>query len=218
VSTYRAESKYVDAGRNGDGSPATRKVWTIDGPEPFGGLTANDEGQAKAVVAALNDADGQAAAAAERARLAASVTATRETILLVPGVTRCNASFNGRMGTFVVDGGDDVAIARAVLEAGPELITFGRKCVFITGSPRVQFDRFTPEALIEAVLRDAAAARARVRIWLADGTAHEGIAHADPDGERMFAATDGPSFEAWWGGIGGDLLDDVRIVRVEVLP
>jgi hypothetical protein len=54
VSTFRAEPTWWDDGRNPDGSPATRKVWTIEGPEPFGGLSAKDEDQAREIVQRLN--------------------------------------------------------------------------------------------------------------------------------------------------------------------
>ena len=48
--TYRAVPTWWDNGRNPDGSPAVRKVWTVEGPAPFGGLTAADEAQALALV------------------------------------------------------------------------------------------------------------------------------------------------------------------------
>jgi hypothetical protein len=87
VSTYRAEPTWWDDGRNEDGSPRTRKVWTIEGPEPFGGLTAKDEEQAETVAKRLNETHSfkvsrqppadlavlrQAVAAAESDLLAAS--------------------------------------------------------------------------------------------------------------------------------------------------
>jgi len=52
---YRATPTWWDNGRNHDGSPAVRKVWTIEGPEPFGGLTAVDEAQALALADLLNN-------------------------------------------------------------------------------------------------------------------------------------------------------------------
>lgn len=54
MSEYRATPTWWDNGRNPDGSPAVRKVWTVEGPGPFGGLTAVDEAQALAVVDLLN--------------------------------------------------------------------------------------------------------------------------------------------------------------------
>jgi hypothetical protein len=54
MSEYRATPTWWDNGRNPDGSPAVRKVWTVEGSEPFGGLTAVDEAQAIAVVDLLN--------------------------------------------------------------------------------------------------------------------------------------------------------------------
>ena len=52
---YRATPTWWDNGRNTDGSPAVRKVWTIEGPEPFDGLTAVDEAQALALADLLNN-------------------------------------------------------------------------------------------------------------------------------------------------------------------
>ena len=54
TNAYRATPTWWDNGRNPDSSPAVRKIWTIDGPGPFGGLTAVDEAQARALADLLN--------------------------------------------------------------------------------------------------------------------------------------------------------------------
>jgi hypothetical protein len=66
MSEYRATPTWWDNGRNPDGSPAVRKVWTVEGPEPFGGLTAVDEAQALAVVGRLAELERERDAAGNR--------------------------------------------------------------------------------------------------------------------------------------------------------